>query len=76
MTAAEPKVNEEVVYHSPYRTGAYPAVIRKVWPSGDVSIDVYLPGAATSRHKMDIEPAVHLRCVSYGPNGLARPRGS
>jgi len=73
---SEPKVNEEVWYHSPYRTGVYDAVVRKVWPDGNVTIDVYLPGAGTSRHKMDIEPAITLRSVSYGAEGRARPRES
>jgi hypothetical protein len=72
---ASPKVNERVTYVSPFRTGEYDAIVRKVWPNGDVVIDVYLPGALTSRHKMDLEPAVHLRCVSYGPEGRARPIG-
>ena len=74
MTAADPKVNEQVRYVSPFRTGVYDAVVRKVWPNGDVAIDVFLPGAWTSRNRMDIEPAVHLRCVSYGPEGRARPK--
>jgi hypothetical protein len=72
---AEPKVNEEVVYHSPYRTGAYHAVVSRVNADGTVALKVYLPGAK-GRWKIDEEPAITLRSVSYGPQGLARPKGT
>ena len=71
--AAEPKVNEEVWYHSPYRTGVYPATILRVNPDATVALKVYLPGAK-GRWKIDEEPAITLRAVSYGPEGLARPK--
>lgn len=74
MEVIQPKINEWVDYHSPYRTGVYAAVIRKINPDGTVAIDVYLPGLAVSRRKMDLDPVMHLRAVSYGPQGLARPR--
>ncbi len=70
---SEPKVNEEVIYHSPYRTGAYHAVISAVNPDGTVALKVYLPGAK-GRWRMDEEPAVTLRSVTYGPEGRARPK--
>ncbi len=72
--AAEPEVNEEVWYHSPFRTGVYPAVVCRVNPDRTVALKVYLQGAA-GRWKMDEEPAVTLRSVSYGPEGRARPKG-
>jgi hypothetical protein len=73
--ATEPKVNEEVVYVSPFRTGAYDAVVTRVNADGTVALNVFLPGAMTGSRKFDLEPAVHLRSVSYGPEGRARPIG-
>ncbi len=74
MTA--PAVNERVDYVSPYRTGTYDAVVRAVNADGTVALDVYLPGAAVGRRGgAELgEPVVHLRSVSYGPGGSARPR--
>jgi hypothetical protein len=72
---ADPKVNEEVWYHSPFRTGVYPAVIMRVNPDATVALKVYLPGAK-GRWKIDEEPAITLRAVSYGPEGLARPKAT
>ena len=66
-----PSVNERVDYVSPFRTGTYAAIIRKVNADGTVGIDVYLPGL---RGRFDTEPAVHLRSVVYGSEGRARPR--
>ena len=68
-----PKVNEEVLYVSPFRTGIYDAVVCRVNADGTVALKVYLPGAA-GRWKIDQEPAITLRSVSYGPEGRARPR--
>jgi hypothetical protein len=70
---SEPKINEEVWYHSPFRTGVYPARVARVNADGTVALKVYLPGAA-GRWKMDEEPAVTLRSVTYGPEGRARPK--
>jgi hypothetical protein len=70
---AEPKVNEEVWYHSPFRTGVFPGRVVRKNPDGTVMLKVYLPGAA-GRWKMDEEPAVTLRSVTYGPDGRARPK--
>ena len=71
--ASEPKVNEEVWYHSPFRTGVYLGVVVRVNPDRTVALKVYLPGIA-GRWKMDEEPAVTLRSVTYGPDGRARPK--
>lgn len=69
-----PALNELIDYHSPYRIGVFDAVIRAINPDGTVAIDIYLPGAAALERRLYDEPAVRLRSVSYGPQGLARPR--
>lgn len=72
-----PAVNERVAYVSPYRTGTYDAVITAVNADGTVAIDVFMPVAVGRRRGRDLdEPVVHLRAVSYGARGLARPRGA
>lgn len=70
-----PAVNERVEYWSPFSGGPYDAVIRKVNEDGTVAIDVYLPGISVGRRNgADLgEPVVHLRSISYGVDGLARP---
>ena len=65
-------VNERVAYVAFHRVGEYEAVVRRVNPDGTVALDVYMPGLATSR-RGDLEPVIHLRAVSYGPEGRARP---
>ena len=70
--ASGPRVNEWVDYHSPFRIGVFDAIIRAVNKDGTVVLDVFLPGAAGPR--FDVEPAIRLRAVSYGPQGRARPR--
>jgi len=65
------KVKERVDYHSPYRIGVFEAMITAVNKDGTVALDVYLPGASVAR----LEAAVHLRSVTYGPEGRARPKG-
>ncbi len=71
-TAAEPKINEPVLYVSPFRTGVYDAVVRAVHKDGSVTLDIYLPNAVGRR--FEAEPAIRLRSVSYGPQGRARPK--
>lgn len=68
-----PRVGEDVEYHSPFRTGVYDGIVRRVNEDGTVAVAVYVPGLSTSRHKGDLEPAIVLRAVSYGPAGRARP---
>jgi hypothetical protein len=58
-----PKAGDHVDYHSPFRIGVFPAVITRVNDDGTVAIDVaILP-----------HDSVHLRAVSYGPEGRAKP---
>lgn len=68
-----PSINEQVDYVSPYRTGTYDGVVRKINNDGTVVLNVFMPGLYVSkRHPM--EPILTLRAVRYGPDAPARPR--
>ena len=69
----KPHVGERVKYHSPFRTGVFDGVVTAVNPDGTVALNIYLPGACTSRRHQDVEPSARVRSVSYGPEGRARP---
>ena len=68
-----PTVGEAVEYHSPYRIGIFDAKIVRVNDDGTVAVNIFVNGlgGANARRPDDF---IHLRSVSYGPEGRARPR--